>query len=57
MFSVSPESCMLSYEFVQIMNRSGFLGTMGAWMGVNRIANCGPYLLLNNELEPYFFND
>ena len=26
----------------------------GAWMGVNRIANWGPYLLLNNELEPYF---
>ena len=27
---------------------------MGAWMGVNRITNWGPYLLLNNELEPYF---
>ena len=27
---------------------------MGAWMGVNRITNWGPYLLLNNELELYF---
>ena len=27
---------------------------MGAWMGVNRIANWGPYLLLNNESELYF---
>ena len=24
------------------------------WMGVNRIANWVPYLLLNNELELYF---
>ena len=27
---------------------------MGALMGVNRITNGGPYLLLNNELELYF---
>ena len=26
-------------------------------MGVNRIANLGPYLLLNNELKLNFFND
>ena len=30
------------------------LAINGAWMGVNRIANRGPYLLLNNELELYF---
>ena len=29
-------------------------GYLWAWMGVNRIANWGPYLLLNNELELYF---
>ena len=28
--------------------------SQGAWMGVNRIANWGPYLLLNNKLELYF---
>ena len=39
-FSVSPESCMLTYEFVQIMNICDFLGTMevilrNIWMDFN----------------------
>ena len=36
------------------MPNTGLHTYMGAWMGVKRIANWGPYLLLNNELEPYF---
>ena len=27
--------------------------SLGVWMGINRIANWGPYLLLYNEFELY----
>ena len=47
----------LSWNMLQQLRVPTFsqLSFKGVWMGVNRIENWGPYLLLNNELEPYFW--
>ena len=51
-----PDLCIASSRLLSCIDPLPLdrLACQGAWMGVNRIANWGPYLLLNNELEPYF---
>ena len=45
----------LGLEVLNVLEKfQPYVSAKGAWMGLNRIANWRPYLLLNNELELYF---